>query len=68
MRGLKPPHYMPRNRSRSDGSRSAGALALAFVEYLRLNRNVSSHTVDAYAHDDKGQYAYKLTGDFTVTY
>ena len=42
---------MLRNRSRSDGSRSAGALALAFVEYLRLNRNVSSHTVDAYGSD-----------------
>ena len=51
MRGLKPPHYMPRNRPRSNGSRSAGALALGFVEYLRLNRNVSPHTVDAYRSD-----------------
>ena len=37
---------MSRNRSRS-----AGALARAFLDYLRLNRNVSPHTVDAYRND-----------------
>jgi integrase/recombinase XerC len=42
MRRLKRPQYM---------SRSAGAFALAFVEYLRLNRNVSPHTVEAYRND-----------------
>ena len=48
MRELKPPHYMSRKVSHGG---SAGALALAFLAYLRLNRNVSPHTVDAYRTD-----------------
>jgi integrase/recombinase XerC len=37
--------------ARSAAARSAVALATAFLEYLRLNRNTSAHTVSAYGSD-----------------